>query len=298
MRRLKIFNYFIAIILALSFTISSMAGTIVVPAGLEFDFSEEFDFPENLDITYQVIPAVDKSLKYMAIWNGEALQYTIAVHKLPKDYLDPKVYMQGFYRDLKTAYKDAKPGGSGGFNAKGKLKATAVELLYSPTPDNSKATIGVHLTDGQEAYGAVVTEYQKNPDTDAILKQVVSIFRLANVADPENLPQPDKREEDGYIGSWMSESKLPDGQAVMAKMNMDQYLNFKAEVSVKGKVVFIGTGTWYVSDKKIFWNYMYSDPQLSDVDKTDEDEVISFEKNELILKNKTSGKTNTFKKLL
>jgi hypothetical protein len=298
MRHLRVLNYFIAIIFALSFTISSMAGTIVVPAGLEFDFSEEFDFPENVDITYQVIPAVDKSLKYMAIWNADALQYTIALDKLPKEYLDPKVYMQGFYRDIKTVYKDAKPGGSGGFNAKGKLKATAVELLYSPTPDNSKAMIGVHLTDGQEAYGAVVTEYQKNPDTDAILKQVVSIFRLANVADPENVPHADKREEDGYIGSWMSESKLPDGQPVIAKMNMDQYLNFKAEVSVKGKVVFIGTGAWYVSDKKVFWNYIYSDPQLADGDKTDEDEVISFEKNELILKNKKSGKTNTFKRLL
>lgn len=298
MRLLKVFNYFISIIFALSFSLSSLAGTIVVPAGLEFDFSEEFDFPENLDITYQVIPAVDKSVKYMAIWNGEALQYTILVNKLPKDYLDPKVYMQGFYRDIKTIYKDAKPGGSGGFNAKGDLKATAVELLYRPAPDNLKAMIGVHLTDGKEAYGAFVNEYQKNPDTDAVLKEVVSIFRMAKVADPAAVPQADKREEDIYIGTWISESKLPDGQSMSAKVNMDQYLNFRTEVSVKGKLIFVGTGNWYVSDKKIFWTYMYSEPQLSDGDKTDEDEVISFEKNQLILKNKKSGRTNTFKKLL
>jgi len=273
-----------------------MAGSLVVPAGLEFDFSEDFDFPEGLDITYQVIPAIDKTVKYIAIWNGDELQYTILVNKLPKDYLDPKVYMQGFYRDIKTAYNDAKSKGSGGFNTKGKLKATAVELLYSPTPDNPKAMIGVHLTDGKEAYGAMINEYQKSPDTDAILKEVVSIFRTAKIADPATVPQADRREEDGYIGTWASDSTLPNGQSVNAKMNMDQYLNFKAEVSVEGKLIFVGTGNWYVSDKKIFWAYMYSNPQLSDDDKKDEDEVISFERNELVLKNKKTGKTNTFKK--
>jgi len=205
--------------------------------------------------------------------------------------------MQGFYRDIKTVYKDAKSGASGGFNTKGALKATAVELLYSPTPDNQKAMIGVHLTDGKEAYGAMVNEYQKSPDTDAIFKEVVTIFRTAKVADPTTVPQADTREEDGYIGTWVAESTLPNGQLVIAKMNMDHYLNFKAEASVKGKLIFVGTGAWSVSDKKIFWTYMYSNPPLSDGDKNDEDEVISFDGSEMILKNKKTGMTNTFKKL-
>lgn len=297
MRIYKIICQFTAIFLALTFSISSLAGVLVVPAGLEFDFSEDFNFPENLDITYQVIPAVDKSVKNIAIWNGEELQYTILVNKLPKGYLDPKVYMQGFYRDINAAFKNVKSGGSGGFETKGKLKATAVELLYNPTPENLKAIIAVHLTDGKEAYVATVTEYQKNPNTDAILKEVVSIFRMAKVADPSIVPHADAREEDEYIGVWESKSTLSDGQVITAKMNMDPHLNFKAEVSVRDKLMFVGTGNWYVNDKKIFWTYLYSSPQLSDADKADEDEIISFQENELVLKNKRTGRTNTFKKL-
>lgn len=152
------------------------------------------------------------------------------------------------------------------------------------------------MTNGKEAYGAIVNEYQKNPDTDAILKEVVSIFRMAKIADPAAVPHADQRQEDAYIGTWTSESKLPDGQPMTAKMNMDQYLNFRTEVSVKGKLIFVGTGNWYVSDKKIFWTYMYSDPHLSDDDKRDEDEVISLDENVLVLKNKKTGKTHTYRK--
>jgi len=266
---------------------SVYADSIVSSSGLQFDV------PDDLDLTYQAIPEIDEAQKYIAGWNQDQLDYIVLVEKLPPGWLDSKVYLSGFFRDVKAAYPNMKIGKSERFDSQGNLKSTVVEWRKSGSTSD-KPSLVFFLTDKKSSYVGFVTVINPDVDTEKVMADTVSIFKLASIASHEIVPSLEKKVETDYVGAWKANETLPNGHQLVAYMNLKNDLSFATKVSVNGKDVLEATGSWYVKDQVIYWTYLYSNPSLPSDAKQDQDSIVDFDASRLTLENQKTGVRHVF----
>lgn len=285
----RLFYAFVGFSLTLLLIASGQAESLILPEGLELDLQEQ------LDLTYQTIPSYDEKEKVIAGWDGENLQYIVTTGKLPSEYVDAKIYLPAFVRDLRAAWGGIEVGKQANYETDSGMMVTVV-VLSKPARRDTKGvdTIAHFITDGKVAFIVSVTRVGA-ASVERIFDDTVELLRTAKLPSSSAV-QKSERSEDSFVGRWIGEEKLPDGRTFVAKIQLKQDLSFSTDVRLGEQVVLAATGVWARTGNSIHWTYLYSNPELPMAAREDEDQVISADATTLVLKSNLSGKERMFKR--
>lgn len=267
----------------------AQASTLAHPAGLAFE-------PDaSLDLTYQVVPAFDENEKFIVGWAGTQLQYVIAVEKLPPEWVDADAYINGLLRDFLTSGRTVETHASGKYKTRSDMRVNYVEI-HSKSQNQTEPTrqIAYFITNGKLSFLAVATLVNKAQAKRA-LEETKLLFTSAAVSTATQ-PLPRQFSETPYVGTWQWTGALPDGSASTAIVRLEENLNFRTEVTRAGALIFAANGVWSVSEKRLHWTYINSQPPLPDDKKEDEDEIIALTSDRLVLRSIQSGKETEFRR--
>ena len=165
--------------------------------------------PENLDLTFQVIPSYDSKQKVLAGWDGQKLQYVIGrVTKLPPEFRDANKYLAGYTHDIRQASVPGtfESGRTGNYKSTGGLNGTYME--YSTELRGLKKTrpqVMHFLTDSNVAFMVVVSPIDDTVK-DKMLDESIEIFRTA--AFSGTAPVASDRDETPLFGKWIAEEQI------------------------------------------------------------------------------------------
>jgi hypothetical protein len=276
------------LLLTLLFAGSIQAESFALPSGLSLE-------PDSsLDLTYQVIPAYDETEKVVAGWSGDELLYFLTSEKLPSGWLDPSKYFAGLIRDLRDAGLAVDVGRRGEFEAQSGLGGTFMEITHSSAAQ-APATIQVahFLTDGKVAFIAFATLVEQT-GADRMLKETTSLLGSAAISTASPPVPPAKSNEHPFFGVWQSNSAAPDGKPITTVLNLKDDLTFFVEVSTRDSRTFSAVGGWSVSNHRISWTYIRSNPTLPDDEKSSEEEIVSHSDDLLVLRSMATGMQREF----
>lgn len=277
----------IPLVAALLLGLHTAALALDLPAGLSIDP------PEDLDLTYQIIPAYDEKEKVVAGWNGEDLQYIIPVERLPPGHTDAQTYLVALARDLRKAWSDLDIGRQLAYTARNGLKGTVVELIRPAKGNKPATTLIVHfLTDGKASFSASVTPV---PPASASLALDESLRLFATAARVDDAPHAPPAKQDELIGTWVAE-ETRDGRKVSSIVEFKSDGTFATTVTLDGARLFGATGAWSRRDGTLYWTYIDSVPELPAERREDEDLILAVAPDTLTLKSKLSGQERVFRR--
>ena len=153
------------------------ATPVSLPGGLTVDL------PEQLDLTYQIIPDYDENEKVIAGWSNDKLQYFVALSRLPAGYLDGPSYLAALARDLRKAWGSVEVGQQATYRTESGMSGTTVVLFKPASGKSTSKTILIahHLTDGKASFVATAT-VMPTASIDTASEHVKRILSSASTA--------------------------------------------------------------------------------------------------------------------
>jgi len=261
-----------------------------LPAGISLDP------PENLDLSYQIVPSYDEEQEVIARWNGEKLQYYVSVEKLPPGYLDAKSYLTGLARDIGKAWSGINLGKQSTYTTASGLAVSVVEFSKPAKGDAPVTTLVVHfITDGKSSFVAVASPIAPTSST-VVFNETVQLFQAASITDPRLVPARKAKSEDELVGIWSGEESLADGSKISTIFELKSDGSFATTVTLAGKDIFAATGVWSKEASKIHWTYINASPELPADKREDEDHIISITPTSITLKS-TTNKEHVFNRV-
>ncbi len=271
-----------------AFAGSAGGRALALPEGLLLDP------PADLDLTYQVVPRYDDTEKVIAGWAGEKLQHFTGVTRLPPGWVEPQAYFDGLLRDLRAAGRSVQVLKYGRYAEPGTLRGSYMKFSLRPQGSGDPTLHIAHfLTDGRDAFLAFVTHVGSS-SSDRTLAESVRIFSTARIDPASRGQQRAPRRGDQFVGTWTASGQIDDGTGYTSTVQLKEDDTFRAQISVAGRLVFVATGVWAISGRRLLWSYMYSEPALADHLKDDVDEIVSVEDTRLVLLSTRSGRRNVF----
>jgi hypothetical protein len=266
----------------------AQAQSLVLPGGIAVDPAPP------LDLTFQVVPSYDPDEKVLAGWAGDKLLYLVTMERLPPGWINPDKYFQGLVSDLRASGRNVEAARSGKYKGSSTLSGQFLELRHKSVSQAAGVSQAAHfLTDGKVAFIAFATLMDKSAE-DRMLEETTLLFKSAFLPTGESAQVAKARSESSYVGSWQWSGAAPNGNPAAAAMILKEDLSFSTQVKMQGVVVFNAVGVWSVSGRKLLWTYMRSEPPLPDDKKEDEDEIVSLDRDRLVLRSKLSGKEREF----
>jgi hypothetical protein len=268
----------------------SQARALVLPSGLALD-------PDpSLDITYQVVPEYDPIEKIIAVWGGDRLQYFVTVVRLPAQWLDAEKYFQAFLRDLRAAGRPVEAARSARYRVGSSIAGQYLELRSTPSPQATPTTQAVHfISDGKLAFVGIATLVARGGE-DRMLQETTLLFQSASFSSGAAPQTSSAKAESLYAGTWKWDGQTPNGDSASSTVTLKDDLSFLSDVTIGTRLVFRAVGVWSVSGQHLFWTFMRSEPPLPADKREDEDEIVSFDRERLVLRSKLTGKERIFVK--
>jgi hypothetical protein len=275
----------------LAFT-AAAAQALTLPSGLQLEP------PEAYDLTYQTIPSYDEKEKVIAGWAGDRLQYFIAFDRLPPGHTNAQAYHAGMARDLRADWGSLETGRSQTYRASDGLAGTVVTYIKKSTdPDRADTTLLVHLlTDGQASFVATVSVVAPAAVGRAF-DEALNLMRTAGLPKAGRAGDRTPRSEDEFVGTWTTQDKLPDGRAMVARVELEADLSFATLVRAGEQTVLEATGVWRRDGHRLQWTYLYSQPALPANRREDIDTVVAADRNIMVLRSSLSGKERVLRRL-
>lgn len=170
----------IAAWLCLGLCQASQAGpALVLPDGLALDP------PDAIDLTQQVIPAINPNKQVLAAWDGNALRYLITVEKLPPDAPPARAYFDRLVGDLKAAGTVVETGKRGEYQSISGWRGNYLVLNSHPQAQTRvDLTVAHYVTDGKVAFVAYARLVGQLP-ADQLVDETVDLFQTAHLGVPE-----------------------------------------------------------------------------------------------------------------
>lgn len=251
--------------------------------------------PEQVELTYQIIPSYDEKAKVLAAWDGDKLKYFVDVSELPPGYLNARTYLSAFATDLRKAWKNLEIGRQGSYKSAHGMSASMVELVRPAAGnDERKAMVVHHLNDGKRAF-LVTVSLIPPVSAETAMAETVAIFKTAAVSAEK--PAAQESNETPLVGLWTIEETLPDGRVAIAKWDLRADKTFAAEVRVGDRPIFAASGAWFINGGVLYSTYINSSPELPQDQRLEEDQILRIEGDVVTLKSSKSGKQRTMKRL-
>lgn len=249
--------------------------------------------PEQLDLTYQAIPAFDEKEKVIAGWSGKKLQYFVVVDKLPPGYLDATAYFSGLARDLRAAWGAVDEGKTISYRTPSGISGSAAIFSKPSNSDSRKTTVVVHfMTDGEQSFVAMATVIPPAA-VGRVLEDTTSLFKTASVSAVTGHVE---RSEDELVGVWVGEETLPDGRSLVSTTELKRDLSFSTTSRIDDTIIFVATGVWSRTADRLYWEYLYSKPLLPKNKRRDKDRILSIQADKIELQSMLTGKKHIFKR--
>jgi hypothetical protein len=225
---------------------------------------------------------------------GDKLQYFVSVEKLPAGWLDPERYFQGLIRDLRAAGRSVETVRSGKYNAASSFAGHYLEILSKSSSKAAPTAQVVHfISDGKVAFVGFASLTDRAA-ADRMLEETKLLFRSASLAAGTTPQLASYKAETPYVGTWTWNGPAPDGSPAVSTMTLKDDLSFTGSLTIAGKLVFSGSGVWSISGRRVLWTYLSSEPPLPLDKREDEDEIVTLDRDRLILRSKLSGKERGF----
>lgn len=152
---------------------------LVLPDGLALDPSDA------IDLTQQVIPAINPNKQVLAAWDGNTLRYLITVEKLPPDAPPARAYFDRLVSDLKTAGTVVETGKRGEYQSVSGWRGNYLVLKSHPQAQTRvDLTVAHYVTDGKVAFVAYARLVGQLP-ADQLVDETVDLFQTAHLGIPE-----------------------------------------------------------------------------------------------------------------
>ena len=263
--------------------------------GLVLQSGIAVDPDPSLDLTYQVLPDHDPVEKVIAGWMGDKLQYFVLVERLPAGLLDHHKYFQGLISDLRAASLSVETTRSGKYKAVSSLMGQYLQIQLKSSSQAAPSIQVVHfITDRKVAFVAIATLIDKS-SADRMLEETKLLFQSASLPTTAPTNTGWVRSESPYVGTWKWSGAAPSGSPAIATMTLKDDLSFSSELTIGGRTVFRGVGVWSISGQRLLWTYLRSEPPLPADKREDEDEIVVFDRDRLVLRSKLSGKEREFR---
>lgn len=278
----------IALTLALLMAQQTQAQSLVLLGGLGMT-------PDaSLDLTYQVVKELDEKEKVIAAWSGDKLLYTVSSERLPAGWTDPDDYFKGLMRDLRGTGRSLTVGRSGSYKTGSALTGNFQEYQLKEATQPAAVTLVAHfLTDGTTTFLSIATLIDPTA-ADQMLKDSQLLFQTATLVTGDAAPAAEPKAEAPYFGTWTAQATAPNGKPAHAVVVLKEDGTFSADITIGDKPSLRGVGAWWVSGKRLIWNYTGSAPELPVAARKDEDDIVSFEGNRLLLRSVLSGKEREY----
>jgi hypothetical protein len=266
----------------------AQAQPLVLPSGIAVDPAPP------LELTFQVVPSFDPHEKVLAGWEGDKLLYLVTMEKLPAGWLNPDKYFQALVSDLRASGRSVESTRSGKYKGTSTLSGQFIMLRHKSASQAAGVSQAAHfLTDGKVAFIAFATLMDESAE-DRMLEETTFLFKSAFLPTGESVLAAKATSETPYVGTWQWSGAAPNGNPAAASMILKEDLTFSTEVKSQGVVVFNAAGVWSVSGRTLFWTYIQSQPPLPADKKEDEDEIVSLDRDRLVLRSKLAGKEREF----
>jgi hypothetical protein len=99
------------------------------------------------------------------------------------------------------------------------------------------------------------------------------------------------------VGRWTGSATHPTAGEVTITLSITQTMKFSGDAQVGGKPFWTYAGTIALEGRRLIWRYETSSIAMSDAMKTDIDEVISLDADELVVKSTLSGERRVLRRL-
>lgn len=266
----------------------SLAHGLALPGGITVEP------PSSLDLTYQVVSDYDPVEKVLAGWAGDKLQYFVSVEKLPPGWTDHAKYFQGLVRDFRAAGRSVETAGSGSYATASTLSGRYLLIRSRPSSQAAPTSQTVHfITDGKVTFVAIATLTEKDAEA-RMVEETQLLFRSASLSGPGAGEPSSVKAETPYVGTWKWLGTAPDGRSAASTITLKADLSFSLDLVISAAVAFRGVGVWSVSQQKVYWRYLRSEPPLPADRLEDEDDVVAFDRARLVLRSRSTGREREF----
>jgi len=99
------------------------------------------------------------------------------------------------------------------------------------------------------------------------------------------------------VGRWTSSATHPTAGEMTVVVVIAQTLRFTGTATVQRRPFFEFGGTVRVSGRTLVWQYETSSIDLPDAARTDVDDIVSVDADQLVLKSRRSGAVHTLRRL-
>jgi hypothetical protein len=284
---------------ALSGCVSAHAETFRLPEGLVLEA------PDDLEITYQNVPAYDASKKVIVGWDNGKLLYLIDVTRLPQGANDAGRHLERLLMDIggNSVGRAVNVRSKGQYPAIGGLAGHYVDYRFVPTgSERAQHQVAHFLTDARVSFTVFVSVVDVAA-TGRALKDSVALLKTAALtlppqaratAIPEAASRPAATSADmALVGRWTASRKLSDSLTVETLTELKSDHSFSGRGTFNGQTVVEYSGTWSSDGKHIDWNYLHSAPPLQERYRQDQDTIVSFDGQRLVVQSRESGVTRS-----
>lgn len=96
------------------------------------------------------------------------------------------------------------------------------------------------------------------------------------------------------VGTWSGGATRADGMTVSTVFELTEDRRFTGRGTINGQVSVTFSGRWEVRDNRLVWHYERMSPPLFDVVRVDVDEIVSVDRDRLVLVNQRTGQRHQF----
>ena len=96
------------------------------------------------------------------------------------------------------------------------------------------------------------------------------------------------------VGTWTASDTKPNVGVFTTTMMLTQNMKFAGSITLEGKPFMDYSGTWELDGAKLTWHYEKSSRPLPEAAKTDIDDIVRVEPDQLVLVSRLTGLQHVF----